>query len=114
MSRVSQFRDLEVKSGSIEWPLALTMRRWPTVSPSAGSAAAAALLLLRRLLVAPFFIIYTEIMKTVAALSLLASASAFAPAQTGSRVRHSSSNNFRDFLVGLPAKKRRRHLLRPR
>ena len=35
-------------------------------------------------------------MKTVAALSLLASASAFAPAQTGSRVRHSLSNNFQE------------------
>ena len=33
-------------------------------------------------------------MKTVAALSLLASASAFAPAQTGSRVRRRNLSNF--------------------
>lgn len=70
-------------------------------------AAAADSPLLRRLLVVPCWSRIQIKMKTVAALSLLASASAFAPAQTGSRVRHSSrANNFRgNFLLDRSARK---------
>ena len=89
-TRVSPiFGYLEVKSGSTmsSFLLRCVSRRWSS------RAAAPPPCLLVALLVEIIYV--PKKMKTVAALSLLASASAFAPAQTGSRVRRRTLPNYR-------------------